>query len=291
MRTLLHHLVVPLLLCTGVAWGQEMGNFKEKHKIDLSGFSKTKFKYTPKDSLSIEKNINIIYDKNGGIISYNKIKEMKSKTERILDKAVFDSLKLKCTYSSINIEVKEDKVFIYPFRYTNNDLANNFFKNNNVYLELEERQNYSFKYRTWQMGVVTIPVKWYVNSKLGNITTDINAMISGGHKWGKTHIVKMPHEKNARQYQRTFSVNALVGISKLTLDESNTIKSDSIKGNVAAISTGLSLGVHYQDFTFLVASGFDFPTSNRKSWQFNNIPWIGLGFGYNFIKSTKASND
>lgn len=207
-----------------------------------------------------------------------------------LDNDVLNSLAFRNCWTKANIEVKDDKVFIYPFNYKNNDSANVFFKKNNVYLELDERQNYSFKYRTWQVGAVTIPIKWYMNSKTGNVATDINAMMSVGKKFGMTHIVKLPHEKKARQYQRTFSVNLLAGISKLTFDESNTVKEDSIKGNVAAISTGLSLGVHYQDFTFLLASGFDFPTSNRKSWHFNNIPWIGLGFGYNFIKLASKTN-
>src|SRR5690606_17230496 len=236
------------------------------------------------------KKTNVIFGKNRDTISYQEVKIKNDSDGKPLERVLKDSLKMINLNSNVNLIVEDNKVYIYPFRYTR-DTVNNFFKENDVFLELKERKNYSFKYRTYQFGVVTIPVKWYVNSKLGNITTDINAMISGGYKWGKTHIVKLPHEEKARQYQRTWSINAFVGISKLTFDESNTVKDNPVKGNVAAISTGLAFGVHYQDFTFLVASGYDFPTSNRKNWEFNKIPWIGFGFGYNFIKTIKPSND
>ena len=284
-------LIIPLLLLGQLCWGQEMGNFREKHRIDLSGFPDKNFKYEPKDSLKVMKKTNIIYDKDGNIISYNNEEVKKAQDSKILDETVFKSLGLKSTWSNVNISEKDDKVFIYPFTYTDNKTANDFFINNNVYLELEDRQNYSFKYRTWQVGVVTIPVKWYMDNKLGNIETDINAMISGGYKWGKTHIVKLPHEEEARQYQRTYSFNVLAGISKLSLDSKNTVKDNPVEGSVAAISTGISFGVHYKDFTFLIASGFDFPTSNSKSWEFNNIPWLGIGFGYNFLKLAGTSNE
>ena len=284
-------LILSFLLVTGMIWGQEAGNFKERHRVNLLGFNNEPFKFSLKDSTETEIKSNILYDRNGDIVSYNKMKKKETNLVSELNEDTLKKLQLKsCCWTRASLNLKDDKVFIYPFRYTDNETANDFFEKNNVYLELKDNINYSFKYRTWQMGVVTIPVKWYVKSKLGNISTDVNAMISGGRKWGKTHVVKLAHEKEARQYQRTFSVNALAGISKLELDESNTIKKDSIEGNVAAISAGVSFGIHYQDFTFLLASGFDFPTSNSKSWQFNSIPWIGLGFGYNFIKSIQSSN-
>ncbi|SDM36770.1 hypothetical protein [Chryseobacterium taihuense] len=284
-----------LLLLTlfwgGIVLGQEFGNFKERHRIHLLGFSKESFKFSPKDSIIVNAKNNVLFNKNRDTISYNEIQKKIGKKEYELDNNILNSLGLEANcWTQASIEVRDDKVFIYPFTYNTKKDANIFFKENNVYLSLEKGQSYSFKYRTRQLGVVTIPLKWYMNSKLGNVTTDINAMISGGWKFGKTHIVKLPHEKKVRQYQRTFSFNLLAGMSKLTFDESNTVKKDSIKGSIAAISTGVSFGVHYQDFTFLIASGFDFPTSNRRSWQFNNIPWLGLGFGYNFIKLTRKTN-
>lgn len=284
-------LILSFLLITGMVWGQEMGSFKERHKVNLLGFKENYFKFSLKDSTEIEIKNNILYDKKGDTISYKITKKKQTNNVSKLKTEILNALELTDSYwTRASLNLKDGKVFIYPFRYANNEEANEFFEKNNIYLELEESNNYSFKYRTWQMGMVTIPLKWYVNSKLGNVATDINALFSVGHKWGNTHIVKLAHEKETRQYQRTFSVNGLVGISKIELNESNTIKKDSIEGNVAAISTGISLGVHYRDFTFLVASGFDFPTSNRKSWQFNNIPWIGIGFGYNFLKSVGTSN-
>lgn len=148
-------ILIPLLLLVQVCWGQkEMGNFKQMHLIDLSGFNGNKFKYEPKDSLTILKKTNVLYDKNDKIVSYNKKKVKKAQVSKTLDCTVLDLLKLKSNWSKVNISVKDNKVFVFP--YTSNNTANDFLKNN-IYLELKERQNYSFKYLAWQMGVVTIP--------------------------------------------------------------------------------------------------------------------------------------
>lgn len=299
-------------------WGQEMGNFKEKHRVNLLGFGDTKFKYQPKDSLTILKKTNILYDKDGNIVSYNTKEVKKVQESKPLDETVFKSLGLKSTWSNVNISKKDGKVFIYPFTYskkdeekikdcyndekkkkilkrniaiaTENDTIdkiNEFFINNNVYLELKDRHNYPFRYSAVQLGLVTLPFKWYMSSELGNVETDINAMVNIGYKWGKTRIAKLPHEDNARQYQSAWSVNGLIGFSKLSIDENNRTEESSVKGNVAAFSTGASLALHYSDFTFMLASGFDLPLSNRKDWKFNGTPWLGIGIGYNFLKNLK----
>lgn len=284
-----------LMLCvfyfSGQSWGQEVKNFKEVHKINLQGFPETKFKYTLKKDPSVElKKTNILYGKHRDTISYN-IEEKKKPKEHELNETVLSSIGLvDCSWSKVNLDVKDNKVYIYPFRYNNNYFAEKFFAENDVYLELKERLNYSFNYSSFQVGFVTIPVKWYMTSRIGNIETNVNAMISGGYKFGKSHVAKLPHEEKARQYQSTWSINVLVGISKLSFDDNNTIKDASIKGNVAAISGGFSIGAHYQDFTFLAAIGMDFSTSNRKSWEFNSTPWLGFGFGYNFIKIIDHKN-
>lgn len=282
-------IIAVLIFNVPICHSQNTDNYKERHFINLRGFKKT-FKYEPKDSIPSMEETNVLYNSAGEKVSYNIIKKNIAKSSKELTTDILNSNGLQSKYwTNANINEKKGRVYIHPFKYEDNDLANNFFEKNYVYLELDDRQNYSFIYSAWQVGVVTIPIKWYLSNELGNVVTDINAMLSPGFKWGKTHFVKLPHEEKARQYQRNFSLNLLIGLSKLELDKSNTDK-DDLEGNVAAISTGISFGIYYRDFAFLAASGFDFPTSNYDDWNFSGIPWIGIGFGYDFLKLAGDSN-
>ncbi|PVV54989.1 hypothetical protein DD829_17370 [Chryseobacterium sp. HMWF035] len=192
-----------------------------------------------------------------------------------------------------NLKIVNNKIMIYPWIFKE-DLdkdkverdKNDFFSEYDVYIKMKDRVNYSFPYSSIQMGAITFPIKWYMDSKLGNVESGLNAMINVGYKFGKSRFVKFPYEEKAREYKSSFSVNGLFGISKIELDEKNTSlsKNGKVEGSIAAISLGSSLGYHYNDFTLMIALGFDLPTSNRNNWNFNGIPWLGLGFGYNFLK-------
>jgi hypothetical protein len=278
-------LMIFLLGFAGIVIGQEQKTFKERNRVimkcDSSFFSSKKI---TEDSI-VRKNV--LYNIKNEVISFERDTIKKKPVKRMLLDIDSSEIGLKCTETiSANLKIVNKNIMIYPWRFKYNKKVNAFFDKNDVYIKMEDRVNYSFRYRSWQLGVITLPIKWYVNSKLGNVETSLNAMINGGYKFGKSRFVKFPHEEKVREYKTGFSINGLAGISKIELNKSNTSSSQNgiAEGNVAAISIGSSLGFHYSDFTLMLATGFDLPTSNRKNWNFNGTPWIGLGFGYNFLK-------
>lgn len=265
------------------SWGQESQEknvYKERESVNFTIYD---FLYNrvEKDSART----NIIYNSSGDIISYQyKKKEKKSQK---LTGAKLDSMELKSASIKANLIAVDNKIMIYPWIFTDESDAskkrNSFFKENQVYIKMEDRKNYSFCYKSFNLSVITLPIKWYLSSDLGNVETSLNAMLMGGIKFGKSRFVKFPHEEEARSYKSLWSVNALAGLSKIDIKASNRKEGSSVEGSVAAFSTGLSIGKHYRDFSFLLASGFDIPTSNSKDWKFSGIPWLGIGFGYNLF--------
>lgn len=272
-------LLLIVLGFVGQSWGQEQKSFKEKHKVNLLN---THYKF--KDSIKESKKVNIIFNAKGDTISYQKDKALKQSKEEKFSEITLTSIDLSNSYIRADLKLSDNKIYIYPHRFKLKDTANDFFDDNEVFIKMKDRTNYSFPYSSLQMGIITIPVKWYVDSQLGNIETSINAMFNVGYKWGKSHFIKFPHEKDVRQYRSAQSLNFIAGLSKIALNKSNTSKANPLEGNIAAVSLGVSYGVHYGDFTFLLASGFDIPTSNRRDWNFTGKPWIGMGFGLNFLK-------
>lgn len=269
----------------GVVLGQEQRSFKERNTVNLDIGS---VEYIPRDQskwiTTIERK-NIIYDRDSSLISFET--EIKRKPKPAYFTSLSSSITgLSSNVVSANLKVDSDKIYIYPWVFKKNDKANAFFEQHDIYITMKDRNNYNFAYGSWQMGLVTLPLKWYMNSNLGNINTSVNAMLNIGYKWGKSRFVKFPHEKDVRTYKTGYSMNVLAGISKLEFNKMNTSKSEMPieKADVAAISLGAAFGIHYGDFTFIPTVGFDLPTAYRKDWNFNNIPWLGIGIGYNFLK-------
>lgn len=269
----------------GMVFGQDQKSFKERNKVPLDCFVYVSPKER-KDSIVMK---NVVYNAKNEIISFEKDTLKKKAIEQVF--IALDSSTTGLKRGSVvkaNLKAIDNKIMIYPwyFTYNKTTTTNDFFNKNNVYIKMKDRVNYSFSYSSVQVGVITLPIKWYIDSKIGNVETSLNAMINVGYKFGKSRFVKFPNEEKVREYKTGFSVNGLAGFSKIELDEKNTSLSEKGKseGNVAAISLGGALGYHYNDFTLILAVGFDLPTSNRKNWNFNGIPWLGLGFGYNFFK-------
>jgi hypothetical protein len=274
-----------LLGWVGIAFGQDQKSFKERNKIiidhDIYAVEKNKI-----DSIVYK---NIKYDKEGVIISMEKDTLKKKSVGKQFVKISIKETGLESgDIISANLKVVNKKIMIYPWIFKKqkgmDTITNKFFDKHDVYIQMKDRVNYTFPYYSWQVGVITLPIKWYLKSQIENVGTNLNAMINVGHKWGRTKFVKFPHEEKSREYKTGFSINGLAGISKIELNKRNTPEDKPIEGNIAAFSLGGALGFHYSDFTIMIATGFDLPTSNKKDWNFTGTPWVGIGIGYNFLK-------
>jgi len=140
----------------------------------------------------------------------------------------------------------------------------------------------------WHAGVMTIPLKAYIGRRNnentgGRVETGVGLGGYVGWKFlAKTHFVKLSHEEAYRVYVSGFSINGLLGLSAVELDEDN-IKDNSLtfKGKFPALNTGIALGGHYKELGMLLSLGFDIPLNRYGgNWNFKGKPWIGIGLGY-----------
>ena len=280
MKYLQIYVLITLLFCAK-GFGQNHLKLKERNIVSTDS-EKYIIKVIPKEKIA--KNSDVIYNSNGDTLTFKQTKKYDISNTKIMN---FKTLKIKDNFKA-DLKLDGDKLYIYPWLFNNCDddgkKINNYFDKNIMYIKLEDRKNYSFTNRNFQIGVFTVPVKMYLDSRLGNVNLSANAMFNFGYNFGKNKFVKFPNEKTARNYKSNYSVNFLAGITSIELDASNREDSGAPEGKVAAVSTGLSFGIHYNNFSFMLASGFDLPTSNRKDWKFSGIPWLGLGIGIDFLK-------
>jgi hypothetical protein len=198
-----------------------------------------------------------------------------------------------------DIRAEDGRLLVYwrPFNDEKSDSLkakrkNQFFKNNIFSIALEERTNLSFPYRSLHAGVLTVPIKTWLSrrddDKGNNIQTSTNAGLYIGYKWGRSKFVKLPNEKEYGKYVTGYSVNLFGGISKLDINEKNSMKEEggisNFNGSVAAINTGLAFAYHYKNFAFFIPVGWDIPLSGEaQKWVFKGKPWIGFGTGFDIF--------
>ena len=284
--------LILLLYATTACFSQNHLLMREKSKVLLN--DKAKFNtiyYVPKnntkDSLAIKE---VIKNAKGDTISiaYNVVKSNILKPivfdTTIQDNKGFTDKKIKA-----DLVCKEGRIYIHPNYYSdkndeNSKKANKFVSENELFIKMEDRVNYSFFNSYWQVGLLTIPVKWYMKPELGNVSSDVNAMMNIGWNFGKKRFVKLPHEEEARVYRSNFSLNGIFGLSKISLNSKNTFTNNTVEGDVSAFSIGGSIGYHYRGFNFMLVSGIDMPFAERDKWKFSNTPWLGLGIGFDLIK-------
>ena len=105
-----------------------------------------------------------------------------------------------------------------------------------------------------------------------------------GKKWGTKRYYNSPGNSQDKISTRSWSINAILGASKVELDIYNTTPNiGTIKTYVTNLSYGVALGYQLNNFGFFLATGIDTPLSSLgKNWNFSNKPWIGLGLGLGF---------
>lgn len=275
--------------------------FRERSKVFLNLDDVKVIKNTDK----MDKAKDTTYAPDGKILSYKseKILDYEKKAKqwtKFLDDYAGDEstkVKLKAMYTTFaSVKVDEDKLIIYPLKYTaktNNDL-NTFFKDYKLYIEMENGKPVSIKFSNYHFGIVTIPFKLYLGNnddkKGNNFVTEGNIMGYFGHRWGSTKYLKLPNKKEVEVYKHAYSVNYLLGFSKIAMDEKNTYGSGTLfEGDVASLTTGFSMAMHYKKFSGMIACGLDFPFDYQNQWVFTHKPWIGLGFGFELFKLNEGN--
>lgn len=111
---------------------------------------------------------------------------------------------------------------------------------------------------------------------------------------GRTRFFKQEQIDPRQNY---WGWGPFIAFSQQKLDSANTGGHVTIEKQVARLSYGISLIRSINNFSFLVALGFDnIVGSNAKYWEGANFnggvkPWIGFGFGFKLIDfSPKTTN-
>ena len=154
-----------------------------------------------------------------------------------------------------------------------------FYKRDNLGIPT---QYISIPYATWEIGLATIPLKYRfgkINDSIPNdATTNINAGIYLGRKWGRTRFY---HDKDAKTNSWAITVACFFSPTVINITPENTRNEVKTKSNELALGSGIGILFSYRDINFGILGGYDLPLSNVGSkWTYTNRPWIGFGIGY-----------
>jgi hypothetical protein len=173
-------------------------------------------------------------------------------------------------------------------------LVNKYDRDADYNVQLDNRQLISFKETGFEFGPITIPIKIRPGFTKNNVsvqqefTGDLNLGAFGGYKIGK-YRARYVRGEGFTQLPASLSctVGGFLSFSAAGLDKTNTTAgntpiTDDSKKTIGIVSPGI--GIMYSIYNFQIGffGGFDLGVgSNAKNWNYNNKPWMGLGFAYN----------
>jgi hypothetical protein len=280
--------IIAFLFIAHNSYSQKL-KFKEKTIVLIASSANEKYPVRFTDSKKTVKT-NVTFDSNGDTLSYQIEKKTNWTKGTILDS--LKATKHGITDFSLFAEItpKEGLLMVdfYPFIEENLNPANNFFAKNEFSIELKPRENLGFKFCRFHAGILTLPLKIYLDSRAdennNNVETAINVGLYAGALFGTKRYLKIPSEKEYRVYEYGWSINAFAGLNKLEINENNSLDVSSFEGTLVTSSLGANLGWHYKTFTIFGAVGFDIPLGDDgKDWSFKSKPWFGFGAGFDIF--------
>lgn len=277
-----------LLLAAATVHAQKI-SFKPKLKVFINESAnpgyQVKFIDPKKDTLLTQEAKT--FSATGQLISYQLTEKLNWEKAKTLHKDSAALPKMLADKDVLYADIKpgEGRLMVYFWPFTPSDSATSkFLKGHRFSIALEERVNLSFRSSNWHAGLLTLPIKVYAGGadSVSAVQAGVSIGLYIGKKWSKTKYVKLPNEEEWSTYQSAWSLNAVLGLNKLDLDEANTTDGGKhFKGGMASLSAGIAPGFHYKTFTVFVATGFDVPLGSKgKYWAFKGKPWFGVGAGF-----------
>ncbi|WP_146810305.1 hypothetical protein [Empedobacter brevis] len=275
MRTLLHHLVLPLLLCTGVAWGQEQVEIKEKGNYYFNNISTNVTKKLNSNAesynASLKEKIAYLLEGTSYYIKVNKIENdtvfftfglfKKEDEERLINNhqlKEIDSAHVKSNDSS-NPSNKRQKIKNIQY-----SLPKDVFSTNVsiLYNRIEYR-----------VGVYTIPFKLRFSSFSFDANVNLGANLGAKIRWN-------------RKIENGFALEPILGfgLASIKLDDSNSITQESTNVSAFTINTGLLIHLT-GNINLALTYGFDNISQNDQNnykWKYQGKGWLGIGINVSF---------
>lgn len=273
-----------LLVWAGIVSGQE---FRGKEKIYISPHASKEYSvyYTNE---KVKDSVHKVFDINGNLQSFELEEKINWKASKVLTTSELKKYGWNDVFLNGNISPEKGRLIInFWNRGTISDSLKNFLSTNQFSISIEENDNLSFYADSFQLGAMTLPLKVYLSKRDNDVAGGMaegntNIGIYAGYKFGWKKYVKLKHEKEYRIYNMAFSSNLIIGLGKVTIDDKNSVGHlQTWKVDVPTFNLGLAIGLHYKDFSLLVAYGTDFLMSGKgENWNYKGKPWLGIGVGY-----------
>lgn len=183
-------------------------------------------------------------------------------------------------YINFWLDVINDSTY---YQVQNPDKYNwDFLPTEQYFITLKNRQSMSFWGYNWEIAAVTLPFKLHFgySDTPYDFNTAVNISSFIGKRYSRFNYRYDTYEK-MKKSDLSFSVGAVIGISSMIIDTTNTNESTLEQTNAPILSLGFGGIFNLRDFNLGVFGGYDFGIGTTASkWDFHRRPWLGFGFGY-----------
>jgi hypothetical protein len=121
----------------------------------------------------------------------------------------------------------------------------------------------------------------------------VNVNLYVGPTWstlGYTYLEHASAEENPMQLTRSVTLAASLGLSSTDVDSTTSSTAATpltSTRTVGVLSPGVALLMRARGAEIGLFAGIDHAIgSGASSWDYNNTPWFGIGFGFKILKLT-----
>lgn len=171
-------------------------------------------------------------------------------------------------------------------------LVNRYDRDGKYVLQLKNRESIPYNSSSFDLGALTIPIKYRFGFKRNGIKISDDASASFnvggylGYKITKYSVINKEGTYINRNHA-SLRTGLFFNVGTTTLDSTSTtvgrvpITDADIKRNIATFSTGLALMADIKGLQLGLFGGWDFGVGpDAANWNYHNRFWLGFGFGY-----------
>ena len=185
------------------------------------------------------------------------------------------------------VKFDENRLYVNPYIEPNKA----DFDRDVYYYKLKNRQTVQLDFTEWVVSALTIPLKYRFDpgtNATSEFSVDFNANLFAGYTTGSTTFLHREKVGN-KEFKSYFTTGAYFGVSTTTLNATNTSRAKNplvdTEVTTGLFSIGGGLGGGIDKVSLMVFIGFDFAVGAKSElWNFNAVPYIGLGVGYDLFK-------
>lgn len=138
----------------------------------------------------------------------------------------------------------------------------------------------SSKSFVWGFSTLPIKIRFAGNNRSFQYETEFNLGINVGFE---RHIKS--------RVKQSIALLGGVGFSAIDISSETANNYTGEPTTVSAFTPSLGLVYSYESFQLGLFTGLDIiPGEHRKSWNYTNKPWLGVGLGFTIFQNNKTTN-